>query len=180
MEEIHFYRANEEPYGVFSNLYRTEIEVRGIRYRSVEDAYQSLKPRKSDVRKWLMSAPSPRLLAITAHALPPSDLTSGWDRLKYPWMMECLLAKYQQHAECRSILLSTGDARLVEAGSEDNEVNRRWGEVNGVGQNILGRMLMRVRAELGGPEYADAELDLLLRDGMPRLERWYARVASER
>ena len=48
------------------------------------------------------------------------------------------------------ILLSTGEKRIVETATVDNEVNRRWGEVNGVGQNWLGLILMEVRAELRG------------------------------
>ena len=47
-----------------------------------------------------------------------------------------------------AVLLSTGEARLVEVGTVDNDVNRLWGEVNGVGQNMLGEMLMKLRGEL--------------------------------
>ena len=32
----------------------------------------------------------------------------------------------------------------------NNAVNRLWGEVAGVGQNMLGVMLMELRSELGG------------------------------
>ena len=48
----------------------------------------------------------------------------------------------------RELLLSTGDARLVECGRVDTPVNREWGEVNGRGRNMLGVLLMAVRAEL--------------------------------
>jgi predicted NAD-dependent protein-ADP-ribosyltransferase YbiA (DUF1768 family) len=55
------------------------------------------------------------------------------------------------------VLLGTGDARLVEAGTVDNAVNRRWGEVNGRGKNWLGEILMTVRRELRlEKEYGDA------------------------
>jgi len=36
----------------------------------------------------------------------------------------------------------------VESATVDNAVNRLWGEVNGVGKNKLGELLMEVRAEL--------------------------------
>lgn len=42
--------------------------------------------------------------------------------------------------------MSTGDARLVEAGTVNNAVNRLWGEVDGKGENMLGVMLMELRA----------------------------------
>jgi predicted NAD-dependent protein-ADP-ribosyltransferase YbiA (DUF1768 family) len=48
--------------------------------------------------------------------------------------------------------LSTGTARLVETATTDSPVNRLWGEVNGVGQNKLGELLMEVRAELRAAE----------------------------
>jgi hypothetical protein len=40
-----------------------------------------------------------------------------------------------------------GEARLVETATVDNEVNRLWGEVNGIGRNILGVLLMELRAD---------------------------------
>ena len=63
-------------------------------------------------------------------------------------MRAVLRAKFTQHPDLRELLLSTGDARLVETATVDNEVNRLWGEVNGVGRNMLGVLLMEVRAEL--------------------------------
>ena len=46
------------------------------------------------------------------------------------------------------LLLGTGEARLVEVAPQNNSVNRYWSEVNGAGQNILGKLLMEIRAEL--------------------------------
>lgn len=174
--EIRFYRADEKPYGVFSNLYRSEIVVRGRTFRSVEDAYQSLKLRKAKVREWLLAAPSPGLAATTAHALTRYDRFPGWGKLRYAWMIECLRVKYTQNADCARVLLDTGASRLVECGQEDNAVNRRWGEVDGVGENLLGRMLMKVRAEIGGVPFADPELDELLEAGAELLAHWAGKV----
>jgi hypothetical protein len=44
--------------------------------------------------------------------------------------------------------LTTKDARLVESATVDSPVNRVWGEVNGVGKNMLGTLLMEVREQL--------------------------------
>ena len=63
-------------------------------------------------------------------------------------MRRVLHAKFAQHQDLRELLISTGTARLVESASVDNPVNRFWGEVNGVGKNMLGVMLMELRAEL--------------------------------
>lgn len=167
--EICFYRANERPYGAFSSLFRRSIVVAGEGFRSVEDAYQSRKPRKPEVRAWLLSAPTPTLVALAAHSLLHWDIAPGWSRLRYPWMLECQRAKFAQHADLREVLLSTGGKRLVEAGTVDNDVNRRWGEVNSVGLNYLGRILMTVRAELGGASYCDPDLAARVQAGAPLL-----------
>jgi hypothetical protein len=63
-------------------------------------------------------------------------------------MKRVLQAKFTQHEDLKQLLLSTGKARLVESATVDNAVNRLWGEVNGVGKNKLGELLMEVRAEL--------------------------------
>src|SRR6185437_9225741 len=103
---------------------------------------------------WLMAAPSPSLLAMAAHGLASWDVAPGWSQGRRDRMRAVVRAKFQQHADLAEILVGTGDARIVETGSVDNEVNRRWGCVmkggQWVGTNWLGEILMEVRGELGG------------------------------
>ena len=148
--EIRFYRASEKPYGAFSNLYRREIEFEGELFATSEHAYQAGKARKPEVRRWLMAAPSPALLAMAAHGLYYWDVAPGWSTSKFDRMRAVLRAKFSQHEDLRELLLSTGDARLVESATVDNEVNRLWGEVDGVGRNMLGVMLMDLRESFRG------------------------------
>jgi|LNFM01.1.fsa_nt_gb ribA/ribD-fused uncharacterized protein len=148
MHEIRFYRANEKPYGAFSNLLKRAIEFEGEVFATAEHAYQAGKARKPAVRKWLMEAPSPSLLAMAAHGLYVWDIAEDWSKIKFDRMKRVLMAKFTQHEDLKSLLLSTGTARLVESATVDNSVNRLWGEVNGVGQNKLGALLMEVRAEI--------------------------------
>lgn len=56
MHEIRFYRANEKPYGAFSNLLKRAIEFEGEVFATAEHAYQAGKARKPAVRKWLVGA----------------------------------------------------------------------------------------------------------------------------
>ena len=183
-----FYRASERPYGAFSNLFRREIVLAGRSFTTSEHAYQALKPRDPRVRDWLLSAPAPSLLAIAAHTLPseppdPGEVMArtadallgfhtrpGWSRLRYPWMLRCLQAKFEQHQDLAELLLSTGDAPIIEAGRIDDDAGRRWGIVNGKGSNYLGRMLQRVRAQLGGSPFDDEDLDQRLTAGQAPLE----------
>ena len=69
-DEIRFYRANEKPFGAFSNLYQRPIEFEGVVYPTSEHAYQAGKASKPAVRDWILSAPTPALAAMAAPARP--------------------------------------------------------------------------------------------------------------
>lgn len=146
--EIRFYRSNEKPYGAFSNLFRRAITFEDVEYPTAEHAYQAGKARKEAVRDWILSAPSPSLVAMAAHGLYTWDIAPNWSKTKFSRMKGVLLAKYSQHDDLKQLLLGTGNARLVESATVDNAVNRLWGEVNGVGKNMLGTLLMEVREEI--------------------------------
>lgn len=133
MNEIRFYRSNEKPFGVFSNLYRRPIVFDGEIFPTAEHAYQAGKPRKPEVKSWLMSA----------HGLYSWDISSNWATSKFDRMRAVLLAKFA------SVLLSTGDAKIIESATVDNPANRLWAEVAGKGgKNMLGTILMEVRGSL--------------------------------
>lgn len=149
---IRFYRANEKPYGAFSNLYPRPIEFEGRVYPTSEHAYQAGKASKPVVREWILSAPTPSLAAMAAHGLYVWDVVPNWAQIKFDRMRAVLRAKFEQHADLKDLLLSTGDARLVEAGTVNNAVNRLWGEVDGKGENTLGIMLMELRSEYARPK----------------------------
>jgi hypothetical protein len=147
-KEIQFYRANEKPYGAFSNLFRRSMLFEGREFPTAEHAYQAGKARKDDVKEWILSAPTPGLVAMAAHGLYTWDIVPDWAQIKYDRMREVLRAKFAQHEDLKELLLSTGNARLVEAGRVVNIVNTTWGEVNGKGKNMLGILLMEVRDQL--------------------------------
>ncbi len=72
-------------------------------------------------------------------------LRPDWETVKDGVMRTAVLAKFSQHPEIREILLSTGDAQLVEHTTND----RYWGDGgDGSGKNMLGQILMSVREEL--------------------------------
>lgn len=150
--EIRFYRANEKPYGAFSNLFQRPIEFEGVVYPTSEHAYQAGKAAKPAVRDWILSAPTPALAAMAAHGLYVWDVVPDWAKIKFDRMRGVLRAKFDQHPDLKELLLATGDARLVEAGTVNNAVNRLWGEVDGKGENMLGVMLMELRTAYRQPE----------------------------
>jgi ribA/ribD-fused uncharacterized protein len=146
--EIRFYRSNEKPYGAFSNLFKSPITFDGQLYPTAEHAYQAGKAQKPKVRDWILAAPSPSLAAMAAHGLYTWDIVPNWNEIKFDRMRGVLAAKFSQHPHLMKLLVETGDRRLIETGTTNNAVNRLWGEVNGVGQNMLGVMLMELRLKL--------------------------------
>jgi hypothetical protein len=96
-----------------------------------------------------MAAPTPALLATAAHGLYQWDVAPKWSTIKFNRMRGVLWAKFTQHPDLAALLLATRTARLVEAATIDNAVNRLWGEVEGKGgRNMLGTMLMEIRERL--------------------------------
>jgi ribA/ribD-fused uncharacterized protein len=145
---ICFNRANEKPWGPFSNLYRRAIVFEGREFPTAEHAYQAGKPRSDLVREWILAAPSPSLVAMAAHGLYRWDIVPNWSKVKHGRMLNVLRAKFSQQDDLRELLWSTGSARLVETPRVDNAISRHWGMINGKGQNMLGVLLMKVRDEL--------------------------------
>ena len=93
-----------------------------------------------------MNAPSPALLAMAAHGhLYHWDIAPGWSRNKIDRMRLVLRAKFEQNDDLMEVLRSTGQRRIVETGTVANQVNRFWGEVDGVGKNTLGNLLIEIR-----------------------------------
>ena len=129
--EIRFYRSNDKPYGAFSNLFRRPIVFEGRGYPTAEHAYQAGKPRKEAVREWILSAPSPGLVAMAAHGLYTWDIVPNWTEIKFDRMRSVLRSKFSQHEDLRALLLETGDARIVEASRTNNPVNRVWSPSHG-------------------------------------------------
>lgn len=162
---VSFYRASEKPYGPFSNLYRRSMVFENVEYATSEHAYQAGKPRTEKVRKWLLDAPSPALLAMAAHGLYSWDVNQNWAKIKVARMRDVLLAKFTQHDDLRALLISTGEAELVESATVDNPVNRYWGRVNGRGQNMLGKLLMEVRKTLAAKRPKKARRGVKARSG---------------
>ena len=60
-------------------------------------------------------------------------------------MQEIVQAKFEQNPVLAKWLLNTGDAKLIEGNTWND---RYWGVCAGIGQNKLGKILMKVRDNL--------------------------------
>jgi ribA/ribD-fused uncharacterized protein len=140
---INFYQVTDD-YGAFSNFARYRVFVGGKTWPTSEHYFQAQKyagtPREEEVRR----AKTPREAAELGRSRR-HPLRKDWESVKDDVMREAVLAKFTQHAELRELLLSTGDATLVEHTEKDSY----WGDGgDGSGKNMLGRILMEVREKL--------------------------------
>jgi hypothetical protein len=142
-----FYRA-AGAYGFLSNLFPCHVTFESRVFRSSEDAYQFGKAKDPAVAEWLISAPKPHLCAMAAHTLTLYDVRPDWDGIKVDRMRAVVRAKFSEHPDLAAKLHATGKAILVEASQSD--AFWRVGK-SGKGVNVLGKLLMEVRADSQQP-----------------------------
>lgn len=113
-----------------------------IRTTSSPAKAKYLARQSSDTRYTWQQALQPLVQQSKRDGVAPR---ADWDDVKCDMMLMCLRIKFRGNAHCRSVLLRTGDAVLVEASVRD----WYWGEGRDrQGQNMLGKLLMQVRSEL--------------------------------
>lgn len=142
-EVIHFYSVNDE-YGEFSNFALYSITLKKKSWPTSEHYFQAQKFKDKKDQEEIRKANSP-ILAARMGRDRKRKLRRDWESAKVGVMREALVAKFTQHDELRALLLSTGDAKLVEHTENDDY----WGDGgDGSGRNMLGRLLMEVRRTL--------------------------------
>jgi ribA/ribD-fused uncharacterized protein len=132
----------QREYRFLSNFYPAAVEFEGLTYPTVEHAYQSAKTLDTNERKRIAALPTPSDAKREGRKL---KLREDWERVKFDVMERCVRYKFTRNDELRAKLLATGDAVLEEGNDWGDQV---WGVVNGVGENRLGKILMKVRDEL--------------------------------
>ncbi|MFC4452607.1 NADAR family protein [Deinococcus sonorensis] len=140
---IRFYNL-DQPYGEFSNFSRHPLELDGQRWPTSEHYFQAQKFVGTPFAEEVRQQPRPMQAAQMGRRrdLP---LRPDWEAVKDDVMRRALHAKFTQHPELRALLLSTGDAELIEHTVND----RYWADGgDGSGRNRLGELLMELRAQL--------------------------------
>lgn len=162
MSRIEFYRVGE-PFGSFSNFSAHPVMIE-LRWPTVEHFFQAQKYRGIDLVAYQMivHAASP-VDAARIGRDPTRAIRSDWDAVRDEVMRTGLRAKVMQHADVRELLLSTGDAVIVEHTANDGY----WGDGgDGTGRNRLGELWMELRDELG------ADFDELAEPMLPPWEQF--------
>lgn len=143
MEVINFYSTKDE-YGCFSNFAAYPIKLQGKIWPTTEHYFQAQKFPNTEYAEAIRTTTSPMIAARMGRDRK-YPFRSDWESVKLDIMRTAVLAKFSQHPELKQILLGTGDAKLVEHTTNDSY----WGDGgDGSGKNMLGQILMSVRAEL--------------------------------
>lgn len=145
--------------GVFSNFTSTPMmQYKGHSFQTTGQAFMWAKAQlfgDKDSARLILAEKNPAKAKELGRGVKGFNPTH-WDINKEFLMYEVNLAKYSQFDDYKSVLLSTGEKRLVEVNGKDTI----WGiglyandprvldEKQWRGQNLLGKVLMRVREEL--------------------------------
>lgn len=125
-------------FGFLSNFHEASIWLDGVRYPSVEHAYQAAKSSDPVTQKMIREARSP---GVAKRLGQSCQLAPDWDARKVEVMRMCLSEKFKNPL-LRAMLLATEEAELIEGNSWND---RFWGVCRGAGQNWLGKLLMETR-----------------------------------
>ena len=156
-ETVYFYGHTKGPYACFSQFYPCSfVDEEGETYGWAEQFMMAGKARvmgDDKTRASIMAAGEPASVKALGRLVKPYD-DDAWAAARYEIVVRGNRLKFGQNKQLRAVLLSTGDATLVEAAAND----RIWGIGISVkqalaggrwnGQNLLGKALMEVRAEL--------------------------------
>lgn len=142
-QAIKFYRVND-PYGFFSNFAPYPIQLKDKIWPTTEHYFQAQKFAGTEHEEIIRQEPSP-MQAANMGRERSRPLRKDWEKVKDDIMYTALHAKFTQHPDLHAELLATGDAELIEHTRND----RYWGDGgDGSGRNMLGKLLMKLRAEL--------------------------------
>ncbi len=152
--QVFFY---EQDFYVFSNFSSFAIHWKGLRFDTAEAVYHWEKfnwEPEDDVRfREVNSVRYDILTTASAHAAFKTAESNSrlrrpdWDEIKVDVMRQIIRAKTDQHEYVRRKLLATGNRTLIEDSWRDFFWG--WGEDH-QGQNMLGKLWMELREELGG------------------------------
>jgi N-glycosidase YbiA len=143
VEIVRFYSV-EDAWGEFSNFSPHPIRLLGENWPTTEHFFQAQKFQDAAYRRKIRTSSSPSEAARLGRDRK-QKIRRDWESTKVGVMQTAVLAKFTQNAGLKELLLSTGNAKLVEHTENDSY----WGDGgDGKGRNMLGQVLMYVREQL--------------------------------
>ena len=127
-------------YFFLSNFYPHAIELNGLKYPCNENAFQALKIVNKDDRKIFETISPKEAKKLGRHV----QLRANWNDMRYDIMYQLCVLKYSDPV-LKAKLIATYPEQLIEGNVWGDKY---WGAVNGIGQNKLGKILMKIRDDL--------------------------------
>ena len=129
-------------YFIYSNFFPVVVVFDYFGYWSIEHAYQAAKTLDPAERMKISDAKKPGKAKSLGRLV---ELRPDWEEVKFSIMEELVRYKFVKYPPFGKMLLETGDKHIEEINTWGDRV---WGTVNGVGENNLGKILMKIRGEL--------------------------------
>lgn len=145
-----FHGCNE----FLSNFAPCELHYGTLNYTTTEAAFQAAKTTSFEQQFAISIADTPGQAKRLGRRV---TLRPDWERIKDKVMLDILRLKFTKGSEYARMLEDTGDAILVEGTTWHDQY---WGickcdEHGGRGVNMLGQILMQIRAENRGQTCAE-------------------------
>ena len=130
------------PFKFLSNLYPTPITYKGNTYCCLEAAYQAQKSLDPAIQERFANIRLPYKARGMGQRI--KTIRPDWFDIRISIMEELLYIKFS-HPQLKEWLQCTGQSKIVECNTWGDTF---WGIYNGVGENHLGTLLMKVRDTL--------------------------------
>lgn len=138
MKEI---KGFEGEYRYLSNFWPCLVEFEDIVYNCSEGAYQAAKTLDLNLRREFQLLDGSKSKKLGRKI----QIREDWDGVKLDVMYTICKNKFLSNSDLKHKLLSTQDAYLEETNWWNDKF---WGVCKGVGENHLGKILMKIRQEL--------------------------------
>eukprot|EP00756_Hemistasia_phaeocysticola_P027688 Hpha_TRINITY_DN16130_c0_g2::TRINITY_DN16130_c0_g2_i5::g.5758::m.5758 len=143
-DPIYFYGYAKE-WGEFTSFFVSQFEIGRKYYSTVEHYFQSMKFQGRPEEKTVRDAATGEEAQRMGRMYP---LRPDWEAVKHEVMRIGQHAKFTQHDGLRSVLLGTANRQII----FDDPKDCNWGGApkpdGSPGENLYGKMLMDLRAEL--------------------------------
>ena len=140
-------------YEFLNNFYEVPFTYKGLTYHNSEAAYQAQKCI-NDGDKIKFTGVQGKTAKFIGQKLAVRE---DWDKIKIAIMYDVCRAKFKQNKWLMKQLVKTKGLELI----NENTCNETfWGTCKGIGENNLGKLLMRIRDEYIEKEQATGNINI--------------------
>ncbi len=156
-QSVVFFWKDDEENGCFSNWFMRKFIIDGFEYLFVEQYMMAQKSKLfHDANRYTAILRSSKQWECKelGRQVTPFD-SEAWNAVKYDVVKTANRAKFEQNSDLKARLIGTGNSILAEASPKDTiwgigldaSAAARINPSEWPGQNLLGRILMELRAE---------------------------------